>query len=220
MEVFVDDSMEVKVAIPRYVSEKDMRLFIHEKATWIAKQLKEAKKTNDFLLSKQYKDGDLFLFLGKKYPLRVQELDIRRPRIAFDGEKWVLKIPPQLAEEKKKLMAKQSLIKWYQHQAKEILGSRIFHFERQMGLETHAIAVRGQKSVWGTCGHQDKKISLNWQIILAPMEVVDYLAVHELAHLKTPNHSKRFWKHVEKILPDYKVRKKWLTKNRLEMILP
>ena len=117
-------------------------------------------------------------------------------------------------------MIKEKLIKWYRAQAEEIFGGRVFYFSRIMGLEPQKIAVKTQKRIWGSCGYHDKAISLNWQLVFAPMDVIDYVVVHELAHLDTPNHSRKFWKSVANILPDYKMRQNWLKNNRLSMKLP
>jgi hypothetical protein len=89
-----------------------------------------------------------------------------------------------------------------------------------MGVEPKKIAVRTQKRLWGCCDYHTQTIHLNWQIILSPIRVIDYVVVHELCHLTVPNHSKRFWKKVEKIIPDFKRHKQWLAVNHIDMVLP
>lgn len=78
-----------------------------------------------------------------------------------------------------------------------------------MGVQPNKVKIKAQKSRWGSCSSK-KNINLNWKIVLAPSKVMDYLIVHELAHLKHMNHSKRFWAFVESIIPDYKEMKREL----------
>ncbi len=74
------------------------------------------------------------------------------------------------------------------------------------------IIVREQKTRWGSCSSKHN-INLNWKLIMMPEEILNYVVVHELAHLKQMNHSKAFWEEVEKVLPDYKKQKEWLKQN-------
>ena len=81
-----------------------------------------------------------------------------------------------------------------------------------MGLQYQRLSIREQKTRWGSCSSQ-KNINLNWRIILAPEKVLDYLIVHELAHLQQMNHSSAFWSLVETYIPDYRIWRKWLKDN-------
>jgi hypothetical protein len=74
--------------------------------------------------------------------------------------------------------------------------------------------------MWGCCEKTRRIIHLNWQIIFAPRDVIDYVIVHELCHLKHSNHSPRFWAEVEKYLPDYRNHHKWLKDHCIDMSLP
>lgn len=218
--ISVADSMEVSVAAPSYVTEKEIRSFIFEKADWVIEKLEEAKRAHRFLQRKQYEDGHEFLFLGKKYTLKVLEKDISRPQIDFDVTGWRIQVPRGNTLKERRALIKKKLIQWYRLQASEIFGGRVFHFSRILGMEPLKISIRTQKRIWGSCGYHDKNISLNWQLVMSLMEVVDYVIVHELCHLKIPSHSRRYWKKVEKILPNYKSCQRWLKVNRLDMILP
>ena len=89
-----------------------------------------------------------------------------------------------------------------------------------MKLEVGEVNVRTQRRIWGSCHPRTKKIFLNWQIIMAPIEVIDYVIVHELCHLLVANHSKRFWSKVARFKPDYKEQIRWLRSNAFDMVLP
>lgn len=110
---------------------------------------------------------------------------------------------PKFSEAKKNL---------YRRKASETLGKRAAYFAKVMGVRYHRITIREQKTRWGSCS-SSRNLNFNWKLVLAPPEVLDYVVVHELCHLKEMNHSGAFWNEVEKVLPDYKVRQAWLKEN-------
>jgi len=204
LTITVDGRAEVSVASPFNMKEGDVHAFIHEKARWILEKVTEAQKNRDILSQKEFEQGHEFLFLGKKYKVNVAERDIKRSQIAFDAlTGWSIAVSKELSCEERGLQIKRKMLQWYRAQANEILGGRIFHYSRLMGVEPKKIAVRTQKRLWGCCDYNTQTIHLNWQIILSPIKVIDYVVVHELCHLTIPNHSKRFWKRVEKHMPDF-----------------
>ena len=102
--------------------------------------------------------------------------------------------------------------KYYRNLAREVLGARTGYYARKMGVTYGRISIREQKTRWGSCSSKGN-LNFNWRLIFAPEEVVDYIVVHELAHRKEMNHSRAFYDVVASILPDYKVREKWLKEN-------
>ncbi len=141
-------------------------------------------------------------------------------RLSFDGARWQAAVPENLSGVRGQEQIKERFLLWYRMQAKEILGSRVFHYARVMGVSPKAISIKSQKRLWGSCNFRAQSIHLNWQIIMSPMEVLDYVVVHELCHLKVPNHSKLFWSSVAQVLPDYSKQRQWLKVNQREMRLP
>ncbi len=220
MELSIYEGDRLRAVVPSYVTEDQVSRFILERAGWIGQRLKEARVRQKFLNSRKYETGHEFLFLGKHYPLSVQYAQIKRPRMKFDEAGWVIDLFQGIDQNQTPEIVRAQLITWYRAQAMEVFGGRVFHFARHMGLEPLKVNVREQKQVWGTCSYGDKQISLNWKLIMAPLEVIDYVVVHELAHLRHPNHSKKFWAVVEGVLPEYRISEDWLKAHRLEMILP
>lgn len=96
--------------------------------------------------------------------------------------------------------------------AKAVLAQRTAYFARQIGVTYGRITVRDQKTRWGSCS-QTGNLNFNFRLILAPLEVLDYVVVHELCHRRQMNHSTQFWQEVAQVLPDYRKRKAWLTEN-------
>lgn len=105
---------------------------------------------------------------------------------------------------------------WYAEKARAVYEERVAHFAPRMGVEVRRLVVRDQKTVWGSCSRKGD-LSFNWRVLMAPEPVLDYLVVHELAHLREMNHSKRFWAHVAAQVQDWKVQRKWLADNAREL---
>lgn len=218
--ISVDAKATVNVHCPFFVKNDVVMDFVKLKSDWIIQKINEAKVNKDYLDSKKFADGQEFLFLGRKYKVRIERKDIKRARIDFNGMRWRVYLPFEIEKNDEQGVLKKEFVKWYKSQAKEILGGRIFNYSRILGVAPATINIKTLKRIWGNCAYNTKAISLNWQIILSPLSVVDYIVVHELCHLIVPNHSKRFWKKVEKILPRYKREVKWLKDNHLDMVLP
>ncbi len=96
--------------------------------------------------------------------------------------------------------------------AKQIIPQRVAHFAHQAGVTYGRITIRSQRTRWGSCSSRGN-LNFNCLLMLVPEEVLDYVVVHELCHRKELNHSSRFWVEVERILPDYRIRRKWLKEN-------
>ena len=100
----------------------------------------------------------------------------------------------------------------YRKKARKQLEDRAAYYAGLMGVTYNRIAIRAAKTRWGSCSARGN-LNFHWKLILMPPEVLDYVVVHELAHRREMNHSSRFWAEVERIMPDYKRRRKWLKEN-------
>jgi len=96
------------------------------------------------------------------------------------------------------------------------IRERIACFAPEIGVEFGRVAIRDQKSRWGSCSAK-RNLNFNWKLIMAPPQVLDYVVIHELCHLIEFNHSRRFWQLVEKQMPEYEVWKKWLRQHGAEL---
>ena len=103
-------------------------------------------------------------------------------------------------------------IEQLREQARTLVTERVRYYAPIIGVTHGQIAIRTQHTRWGSCSSKGN-LNFNCLLALVPPEVLDYVIVHELCHRKELNHSERFWKEVERILPDYKARKKWLKDN-------
>ena len=157
---------------------------------------------------------------------RNGQVKLRAPRRVSDGalqnfarqkEAWIIEKYLMMEEKRKAESLQQdpdyvkdpALEQAYRRQAKARLEERAAYFASRMGVSYQRISVRAAKTRWGSCSAKGN-LNFHWKQILMPPQVLDYVVVHELAHRKEMNHSPAFWAEVEKILPDYRERRKWL----------
>lgn len=107
---------------------------------------------------------------------------------------------------------------WYVEQARGVISRLVAEHAGRMGVTYGRIAIRGQRSRWGSCSEAGN-LNFNWRLVMMPEHICEYVVVHELAHRKQLNHSKKFWKEVENALPDYRIRDEWLKKHGKEYML-
>ena len=100
---------------------------------------------------------------------------------------------------------------WYKGKAKAYIEERVRHYSGVLNLYPEHVRIGSARSRWGSCSHKNH-LSFTWRLIMAPHSVIDYVVIHELAHIKEKNHSNRFWNLVEEIVPDYGTHRKWLRK--------
>ncbi len=104
---------------------------------------------------------------------------------------------------------KKAIENFYRKKAGEVIHDRLQFFNEHYGFSYNRVTLRNQKSRWGSCSAK-KNLNFNWRLIMAPIEVIDYVVVHELCHLKEMNHSARYWALVKETLPNHKEARKWL----------
>lgn len=143
-------------------------------------------------------------------------------QVLEEKKEWILNsyqsIPdkPELTLRQKRQLV--TLENRYRKAAKEYIPSRVFYFQKQIGVTPGKIVIRDQKTRWGSCSG-NQTLSFNYRLMFAPPCILDYVIVHELCHIKHMNHSDSFWAEVEKILPDYKEKRNWLKQHGQELTL-
>lgn len=148
-------------------------------------------------------------------PMRVS--DEAATAFARGHEEWIRK---HYREAKERMANRVTLtaeqVKEYRRQAGQVLAERTAYWAERMGVTYGRITIREQVTRWGSCSAKGN-LNYNWKLILVPVELLDYVVVHELAHRQEMNHSKRFWEIVEKELPDYRQRRKALKNYEVEI---
>lgn len=133
-------------------------------------------------------------------------------------EKHMLKIKEQQKQREQIVPLTEDEIRELANKAKEIIPERVKYYAELMGVSYGRITIRNQKTRWGSCSSKGN-LNFNCLLMLAPSEVMDYVIVHELCHLKELNHSKRFWQEVSKVMPDYEKYNLWLKEYGNQLIM-
>lgn len=199
LALIVETDGSLTVRAPLRMKEVDIWHFIETKADWIKRKQAQVKK--DVPTTHQYVDGERFWYLGKEVPLRIVP-DIR-PALVMDK---VFKLKNSALSQAESLFTK-----WYKKQARRVITERVEYFTQKHRFDVQKIRISSARTRWGSCSTKGT-LSFTWRLVMAPLDVIDYVIVHELCHLKELNHSKTFWGKVESIMPDYKRRRSWLKK--------
>jgi predicted metal-dependent hydrolase len=216
MEIHIRHQGVVEVHAPHSFSMTTIEGFLRRKARWILAKLAMFRERQALLAQR---NAECF-YLGRNYRIELTPKPSVWGRIVFDDNGWTVEIPERISPEARLSYAGRFMEKWFKSQAAAIIKQRVGHFVQLMGDEPLAIRIRSPKSLWGSCHPVKRVLHFNWKIVMAPVEVVDYLVVHELSHLKVANHSPQFWARVEAFCPDYKDRQRWLKDNGFQLRLP
>lgn len=193
---------QLEVRAPRQVTRRQIETIVADKTNWIEKQLERARVSQEKTRPRQLADGVRLWFLGKSYPLRLTLSGPARVHL-IHGFNLASNALPN---------AEKLLIAWYRRQARKIISDRAAYFADLYRLNYRSIRITSARSRWGSCSSHNT-LSFPWRLVMAPMEVIDYIVVHELAHSIEKNHSQAFWALVESMLPEYQIHRKWLKLN-------
>ncbi|MES2769111.1 MAG: SprT family zinc-dependent metalloprotease [Bdellovibrionota bacterium] len=189
--------------------------FIDSNQAWLKKCLEKTIFIQSQYPQLSFIEGEAYRFLGENYFLKYEKTDgkfgveIKKPYL-------ILKVPTKIWKDDfakyPHPQFRKNILKFYQEAAERVLPKRVKELAEITGLKPTKVSLRKQRTLWGSCSPSGS-IQLNWKLISAPINVIDYVVIHELAHLKHPNHSKRFWNEVAIFCPDYKQLKLWLKKH-------
>lgn len=195
---------QIVVRAPLHTPDQLIEAVIIEKRDWIHKKQQSFLERNARQRPiHQYLEGEEFLYLGSAYSLHW--VDRSSPRLTLEDRRFCLSLDASK-------QARDIFMDWYRTQAREVFTMRAAEYGKIMGLQHKALRISSARTRWGSCSSLGT-LSFTWRLVLAPLPIIDYVVVHELAHLKEANHSKRFWQIVKSILPDYGERLTWLRAN-------
>ncbi|HZL09512.1 MAG TPA: SprT family zinc-dependent metalloprotease [Prolixibacteraceae bacterium] len=197
---------KVRIAAPLRMNMDTIRIYAISKLSWIRKQqqkfqeqIREAPR--EFL----YKEGHYFL--GKRYLMKIIEKD-ERPFVVIKHKTIELHIRPNTDVQKKQIV----MDEWYRQQLKELAPPIIEKWEKIMGVSINELAIRKMKTKWGTCNREARRVWLNLELAKKPLECIEYIIVHELAHLLERTHNAIFIAYMDHHLPEWKQLKNELNK--------
>ncbi len=189
---------------PRLMIEQATR----EKYGWIAAKLARKEMLFRPPITKTFVDGEGFYYLGRSYRLRIVQVvgnDVLPPPLDLHKGRFLLR--SDAVEQ-----GEAHFTQWYIQHGYSWLQKRIDAYTHRVDAHPQAIKVQALGYRWGSCGRSEV-LYFHWRVILLPAPIIDYIVVHELVHLHEHNHSAAFWQRVERAMPDYIERKRWLAEN-------
>ncbi len=208
--LYIEPSGKLRLNAPLRTRMQTIDQFLLHSQDWLAGKLAEVQKNSAPHFPQTLNEGATVYYLGDAYQLTVTNDTTKQTCRIKDG--WLeINLPQSAAVSDAELQEeiRLEIILWYKKQARNILKERTELWATQMGLKYRSIKITSPTRQWGSCSAQND-IRLNWRVMMAPLFVIDYLIVHELAHIRHKNHSVHFWNYVANYIPDYQTRQQTL----------
>lgn len=189
------DEYGLTVHVPWRASRATIERFVQDSAAWILRKLEEWSRFPP--RRQRWQDGEQIDYVGQNLTLELLAgSSLARVRLVDPGRLQIRL--PNLSE----AAARNAAVHWYRRQARLNFQSRLAHFVEQMQVGSPRLILSSARTRWGSCNSHGE-VRLNWRLIQAPQPVIDYVVVHELAHIREMNHSRRFWRIVEQACPGH-----------------
>jgi hypothetical protein len=204
----------IEVVIPRGGKAESASEFLQKNEKWVLEQLEFVERSSGIFRS-QSRPRSL-LVRGEERTVRVVAEKTTRSYglIHEEGDEVIVRVPTGKPD-----VAAKAIELWLRRLARTDLQAALASRARQMKLKFGRVFIMNQRTRWGGCSSRHN-LSFSWRLIMAPPKVLDYLAVHELAHLVEPKHSTRFWLTVRSFCPDFEAHKNWLRDNEWRLRIP
>jgi predicted metal-dependent hydrolase len=199
--ITVDPDRGVVLAAPWRVPVSRLDRIVHERSRWIVRKLRELEESRRLRPPHEFSCGESFLLLGRPVPLHV----VTGPpgaSIAANADELYVAVPEAAQGDSRTAMVRAALAEWYRAQAEWYLPERVALWHWRVGVPMPGVIVKTQHRRWGSCDARGT-LRLNWRVVQAPLELIDYVIVHELVHLRHRGHQKDFWEAVGAVMPDY-----------------
>ncbi len=184
----------VVVRAPLRASRREIDALISSRKSWIERKRNEARKKTS-AGTRRFVEGEEFFYLGKTYPLSLVN--------GHDGAKLCFRDGKFLLSADARENARDLFTAWYRARARRYIGDTLPSIAGKLGMSYARVRITSARTRWGSCSSKGS-LNFSWRLVMAPPDIIEYVVVHELVHLKEQNHSSRYWKKVESILPDYR----------------
>ena len=202
----------VEVVAPLRMREIEITAFVEHNRTWIQTKTGALRRLlAEHPGSPRLIDGARVPYRGGTLGLRVVASADRRARVRED-DGIEIGIPNEVMRGQHEGVVERLVMQWLKAQARADAEAYVARHGPPHGLVPSSLRIKEQKRLWGSCTARGA-INLNWRLILAPPRVFEYVVVHELCHLRVPNHQRAFWRLVGEILPAFEAQRRWLRAN-------
>lgn len=197
----------VTVVVPEQLA-LDPAVLVEEKEDWIRKQQQKMRELRSRIPDRHFEEGATFPFQGEPRTVTVRSVDTSR----VSEKRFVLS-----REGVEKTGVKDELESLYREEAGRFIRTRVERYAEDLGVDYGTISVKNQKTLWGSCSPK-RNLNFNWRIMMAPQAIAEYVILHELCHLRHPNHSEDFWNLLANYTENPRGKARWLRENAVELI--
>lgn len=209
VSIFIERDGSVSARVPDNKTDEEIEQVLKSKEYQIHKNLAEWSQLNEKRTIREYVNGQSFLYLGRNYRLTI---------VDEDENKLILKNGRFLLPKKAQVKAKELFVEFYKEKLNEKLQPIINRYKNQLGVSPNEIKIMELQYRWASCSSKGN-VNFHWKCAMAPIDVLNYIVVHELAHLIHINHTTAFWNEVDKVIPNYQKYVQWLKINGAGMDL-
>ena len=199
---------EVRILVPTRTSTEEIEALVRQRAAWIIRRgaLDDPSRTAPGRSPRRLVTGETLPYLGREILLVVEETAEAGVGVRYSSGQFDVHVSRLLPSGERFAIVGSALKRWYQRRAAERFAKRIDHFAPVYGVVPLRVLVRDQRRAWGSCSVTGV-LHLNWRLIMAPPPLLDYVVIHELAHLRVRGHSPAFWALVAQAVPDHRDRR-------------
>ena len=189
--------------------------FLHQKRQWVFNTVREVEQIAARRHAvPRFMTGSKIPFRGRRMPLTVRRSDAERMAITYRNG-FIVDLPSWVGQNTDKLVASELKL-WLRQRARKDVVSVAGHYGPRFGLSPRSVRVADFINGWGSCGPEGN-VLINWELIFAPKKVLEYVVVHELAHLQNRSHGHEFWDFLRLMITDYEGPKAWLDMHQSEL---
>lgn len=203
----IGNNSELTIYAPHFTPVVEINRFVEEKQDWIDRAKRKQAKLLTHHKEKAYVTGETFYYLGQSYPLEAYFEPLENAGVIFWNNQFFLNCPANPE------MRRNYFVSWYKKKARQYLSERVDFYSSMLKLESGGLRITSAERRWGSCSEVNH-LAFSFRLIMAPHNVVDYVVVHELMHIREKNHSSKFWNKVVEVTPDYKAQRRWLREHQ------
>ena len=217
ISLIIDPEKGLLVRAPERITDRQIEQIVRQKSNWIIKKQEKLKRIKP-VVEREFVAGEKLPFQGEIYEIEVMESgEIKSVTVSLEDGIFLIKVPQDLKGDNRKEEIKRRLVEGYKKEARIKYKEGVELYRKKLGVSYNKIFIRDQKTRWGSCSSKGN-LNFNWRLIMAPLSIMDYIVVHELAHLVHANHGDDFWKLVESVIPDYREKREWLRVNGYKLM--
>ncbi|MEZ6197230.1 MAG: SprT family zinc-dependent metalloprotease [Planctomycetota bacterium] len=216
VQLRIDVAHGLEVLLPRRLEGYDERPLLRRHARWILERLRRSEARRALGPRAVWTDGGEVPLFGHRCPLTVRvERDRGRTAARYRGGRVAVRAPIDASPDD----LRSAVVALYRAIARETLESRVAHWSREASVRARSVTIREQATRWGSCSGAGR-LSFNWRLVIAPCEILDYVAAHEVAHLVHFDHGPEWQGLLDRLMPDWRRWEDWLDRNGELLYLP